>query len=185
MSKKLIQLISAGARKHRVSAPTSTKVSYFCSKSNPFGNLQKYTSNFFREAIGKRGEDDELIQALESEISYEQSNSKHHEEGDKGSLGSFVVVSDPPNSQDVVLQRSYDREDIAITALLGPFLGEPGIYPHSVLMKLCITKPGEASILRFDCGLEGRGNDPIIHKVSYHDSALSLHPSKYCGPTYR
>ncbi|XP_057823647.2 uncharacterized protein LOC131035898 isoform X2 [Cryptomeria japonica] len=159
MSKKLIQLISAGARKHRVSAPTSTKVSYFCSKSNPFGNLQKYTSNFFREAIGKRGEDDELIQALESEISYEQSNSKHH--------------------------RSYDREDIAITALLGPFLGEPGIYPHSVLMKLCITKPGEASILRFDCGLEGRGNDPIIHKVSYHDSALSLHPSKYCGPTYR
>ncbi|KAH9305274.1 hypothetical protein KI387_009678, partial [Taxus chinensis] len=105
------------------------------------------------------------------------------EEGDKALLGSFLVDSDPPDSLDVVLRRSYEHEDIAITALLGPY--EDGkaaeIYPHSVLIKVCITKVGVASILEFDCRLQGVGCDIILNRVSYHDSP---EPSKYQGPTF-
>lgn len=135
-------------------------------------------------------EDQFLLQVLQSEIAYEKSRQIDWEEaGNRKFLGPFVLDWDAPDSQDVVLRRSYEQEEIAITALLdSDCCGENDageIYLRAVLMKVCITKPGITSILHFDCRLQGYGNDAVINLVSYHQSTQSLHPSKYRGPPFR
>lgn len=157
--------------------------------SNFFIHYRKNSSTYITD---KRAEakDQFLLQVLQAEIAYEQSRQTDwEEEADRRLLGPFVLDWDAPDSQDVVLRRSYGQEEIAITALLDSDCcgenDEGEVYLRAVLMKVCITKPGITSVLHFDCRLQGYGNDAIINLVSYHQSTQSLHPSKYRGPPFR
>eukprot|EP01018_Ginkgo_biloba_P029886 Gb_27592 [translate_table: standard] len=198
--KKLMALLSLGARNVIPKSTGIARTAKFRHK-NPKSTqtLPTLSSNFFIQckkntnySTTKRPGDEYLLQVLQSEISYEQSNQTYQEEAEMGLLGPFELESDPQNSQDVVLRRTYDHEEIAITALLDSQAAEIGvgefeetdIYPRAVLMKVCITKPGISPVLQFDFWLQGYGNDVVIERVSYHESPQSLQPSKYRGPAF-
>ncbi|XP_058107796.1 uncharacterized protein LOC131251216 isoform X2 [Magnolia sinica] len=81
--------------------------------------------------------DRDLINALQSELKYEQSSNPYQKHLG-GSLGDFVLDWDAPQSQDVVLRRKYGMgEEIAVSALLGPeaFEEEEGALPRKAFMK--------------------------------------------------
>lgn len=194
MKKKAIQLfLLSGVGKCRGIATSFTSnpkaIQTWPSLSSNFSIHYKKNSSTF--ATNKRAEagDQFLLQVLQSEIAYEASRQIGWEEAaNRRLLGPFVLDWDAPDSQDVVLRRSYEQEEIAITALLDSNSSEENdageILPRAVLMKVCITKPGTTSLLHFDCRLQGYGNDAVINLVSYHPSTQSLHPSKYRGPAF-
>lgn len=101
-----------------------------------------------------------------------------------------MLEYDAPQSQDVVLRRKCEsREEIAVSAMLGPeTFAREGIFPREVLMKVCVKKPGLSSILQFDCGVSEMDNgrsDFDIHNACYLQSTTCPGPSVYRGPMFR
>lgn len=105
-----------------------------------------------------------------------------------------MVDYDSPQSQDVVLRRKFESgEEVAVSALLGPFSSdtferEDSLYARDVLMKVCVKKPGLSSMLQFDCKiyeLDGYGSEFDIKKVYYRQSPAHIGPSVYRGPSFR
>lgn len=195
MKKKAIQLLLwsgvGNCRGIATSFPSNPKPiqTWLALSSNFFIHFKKNNSTFTPNKRAE-AEDQFLLRVLQSEIAYEASRQTGWEEaGDGRLLGPFVLDWDAPDSQDVILRRSYEHEEIAITALLDSNSSEENdaddIFPRAVLMKVCITKPRTTSVLHFDCRLHGYGNDAVINLVSYHQSTQSLHPSKYRGPAFR
>ncbi|KAL6272854.1 hypothetical protein ACE6H2_023546 [Prunus campanulata] len=101
---------------------------------------------------GKALKDLNLLKVLQSEIQHELSCNPP-EVSRSSSMGEFVVDCELPVSQDLVLRRKYDSgEEVAVSALLGPFSpdgleGVECLYPRDVLMKMCLKKPGLSSML--------------------------------------
>ncbi|KAI7990690.1 Uncharacterized protein LOK49_LG12G02745 [Camellia lanceoleosa] len=132
--------------------------------------------------------DFDLLKALQSEIRHEQS-SNQFQDNQSGSLGDFVLDWDSPQSQDVVLRKKCESgEEVAVSALLRPetYEGESS-FPREALMKVCIKKPGLSSILQFDCGAFGKGDngsDFAIHNAYYIPSSTCLDSSIYKGPSF-
>ncbi|XP_058107794.1 mitochondrial acidic protein mam33-like isoform X1 [Magnolia sinica] len=133
--------------------------------------------------------DRDLINALQSELKYEQSSNPYQKHLG-GSLGDFVLDWDAPQSQDVVLRRKYGMgEEIAVSALLGPeaFEEEEGALPRKAFMKVCMRKPGLSSVLQFDCGLFSRGADGSDFDIrnAYYLQSVGLGALDYKGPSFR
>ncbi|KAM0978409.1 hypothetical protein FF1_014390 [Malus domestica] len=134
-----------------------------------------------------------LLRALQSEIQYELSSNPFQERG-SSSLGDFVVEWDSPRSQDVVLRRKFESgEEVAVSALLGPFYSEEDSvekyseYPGEALMKVCVKKPGLSSMLQFDCSVfEIIGSRSVfnIHNAHILQPSAGLGPSVYRGPAF-
>lgn len=111
-----------------------------------------------------------------------------------------MVDWDSPQSQDVVLRRKFESgEEVAVSALLGPFSSdtferEDSLYPRDVLMKVCVKKPSLSSMLQFDCKiyeldncgseLDG-GSEFDIKKIYYRQSPAHIGPLLYKGPSFR
>lgn len=105
-----------------------------------------------------------------------------------------MVDYDSPQSQDVVLRRKFESgEEVAVSALLGPFSSdtserEDSLYARDVLMKVCVKKPGLSSMLQFDCEIyekDGSGSQYDIQKVYYRQSPAHIGPLVYRAPLFR
>ncbi|MCL7041495.1 hypothetical protein MKW94_025977 [Papaver nudicaule] len=138
----------------------------------------------------------ELTNIIKSELEHERNTIPFYlTKNELGSLGSFVLEWDKPESKDVFLRRKNEfGEEIAVSALLGPpiaaeeEIAQEGLFPNTGLMKVGIKKPGLSSILQFDCGCIGKcegGSQFSIQNAYYLSSSTSLGDSVYKGPLFR
>ncbi|KAG9454754.1 hypothetical protein H6P81_007658 [Aristolochia fimbriata] len=132
--------------------------------------------------------DGELLDVLRSEINHEESTNrfKGHQ---GGSLGNYSIDWDGSQSEDVFIKRKYGKEDIAVSALLGPEdVQSKGSLPRKVLMKVFVSKQGLTPILQFDCGISVQDDgksDFYIDNASCLSRPTDLGTSKYGGPVFR
>jgi len=101
-----------------------------------------------------------------------------------GSPGDFTLEWDAPHSEDMVLRKKCETgEEVAVSALLGSKRSLSATYPQNVEMKVCIKKPGLASLLQFDCNVYVR-TDSTSEYYFYITSARYLQSSSSTGPRY-
>ncbi|KAK1317045.1 hypothetical protein QJS10_CPA05g00745 [Acorus calamus] len=130
--------------------------------------------------------DGDLIHALQSEIAHELS-SIPFENQRRGSLGDFAIEFDDPGSHDVVLKRRRAEEEVAVSALLSPFVlpVETSLeFPRWVSMKVCLRKPGFEPVLQFDCNVSGKSGF-AVWGASCRPSPGRVGISDYRGPVFR
>ncbi|OEL12860.1 hypothetical protein BAE44_0026122 [Dichanthelium oligosanthes] len=146
-------------------------------------------------ALHRGATDGGVLAALRAEIASELSSSApsapppfHSEDAPD-----FVTVSDAPLAQDLLLRRRADSEEVLVSALLAPliFHGQEPL-PRELLMKVFVSKPGAAPVLRFDCGGfrvfqgdEASGALYTINAVRYHSFPGGDGEDKYQGPEFR
>lgn len=101
-----------------------------------------------------------------------------------------MVDWDSLQSQDVLLRRKCRTgEEVVVSALLGSLtFRRECVFPREVLMKVCLNKPGQSSMLQFDCQISEKGSDGSdfnIHNAYYHKKSADINPSVYRGPIFR
>ncbi|KAL9232596.1 hypothetical protein vseg_007691 [Gypsophila vaccaria] len=148
--------------------------------------IQKWVNMARKEAMKAKGLN--LLKLLQSEITHELS-SPCFQNIPSGSPGDFTVEWDAPHAQDLVLRKKCDTgEEVAISALLGPYYDVEATYPRLVKMKVCIKKPGLSSLLLFDCVIFNRsydGPDFNINSARYLPSTSCTDFKYYTGPYFR
>lgn len=131
-----------------------------------------------------------LIKVLQSEITRELSIPRFQND-QSGSPGDFTLEWDAPHSKDIVLRKKCETgEELAVSALLGSAYSLSGTYPWNVEMKVCVKKPGLASLLQFDCNVYMRNDSTSeyychITSARYLQSSSSTGPRYYTGPSFR
>lgn len=92
---------------------------------------------------------------------------------------------DGARTQDLLLRRRDEREEIAVSGLLGPirFDGEDVDPIADVLMKVCVKRVGFDPVMHFDCKVFEDGFR--VKNAYYHRSFGDFGAHKYRCPQFR
>lgn len=143
--------------------------------------------------------DDGVLAAVRAEIAHELSSDSNDSSPSlhpQDEIPGFATVSDAPRAQDLLLRCLHrdggPAEEVLVSALLAPlrFDGDEPL-PRDALMKVFVSKPGVAPLLRFDChtaaAAAGDGDAAAGYDVtafSYHEFPGDDGESKYEGPSF-